>query len=393
MPVYSWKGLDARGVVLNGTQFARSQELLCAHLLERHIGLLEARVSFSAPRISLTDQQQFFSHLASLIQSHIPVHSALIIIAAAVKKPCFKAILEDVAILVSHGLPLSEALQFHGLSDELTRAVIAVSEKTGALGPALQALADHRAFINTLRKKIRASVFGPCLTLVFFFISMLGIFLLVIPQLESYFLSYNAPLPKTTAAILAVSRFLRSNQALWLLGCILLAMALISKGARTERGRQMLDKLAFIIPGSRSWMRLVYQARVLKTVGMLLEQGVSLSQALDVCIQTVVQGEVLQAVKGMKSRIEGGAALSVAWRASLLSAPEIEAFLNMGESSGDLGAMMTAAGDNSLSKIYDSLQLVVTLVQPLLLFLLGILVAGLLVAVYMPLLTLSELLV
>lgn len=393
MPVYSWKGLDAQGVVRRGTQFARSQELLCARLLEQHIGLLEARSSFIAPRISLAAQQSFFNHLASLIQSHIPLHSALTIIAATVKKPYFKAIIEDVATLVSQGLPLSEALQFHGLSDELMRAVITVSEKTGALGPALQALVDHRAFIDTLRKKMRASLLGPCLTLIFFFISMLGIFLCVVPQLESYFLSYNAPLPKTTAAILAVSRFLRSCKALWLLGCILIAMAAISKGARTAWGRQMIDRLAFMIPGSGSWLRITYQARVLKTLGMLLEQGVSLSQALDVCIQTVAQGEVVHALKGMKSRIEGGAAVSVAWRASLLSSCDIEAFITMGESSGDLGAMMTAAGNRALSKIYNSLQMMVTVVQPLLLFLLGILVASLLVAVYMPLLTLSELLV
>ncbi len=393
MPVYTWKGLDAQGMMHEGTACAPTEDTLRERLLEKGIGLFQARAALRASRISIAEQHQFLNHLATLILSHIPLHAALIIIAATLKKRPFKAIIEDVALLISQGMALSDALAAHHLSDELTSTVIRMSEKTGALGPALQALAEHRASMGALKEKVRSALVGPAITFFFFLIIMLAIFILVMPQFEHYFLSYNAPLPAITAAMLAISRALRSPHALWVLAGIILALIGLVQLVRTSSGRRMRDELVFKIPGYAFWMRKVYRVRLLKTLGMLLEQGVPLAQAFEVCIETTQQAVVGRHLLSIKESVEEGVPLSVAWRASIFSCPETEAFITMGESSGRLGMMLDRAGSGELTSIYTSLQRGAALLQPVLLFFLGILVACLLIAVYMPLLTLSELLV
>jgi type II secretory pathway component PulF len=389
MPVYRWKGLDAENRLHQGVLFSASEAHLREQLLEKDIGLLEAGPPLLTPRFSESAQYRFFNQLASLIQSHIPLHSALIIIASTHKNKHHQAIIENIADLISQGAPLYDALSTHGLSDELTKMVIMVSEQTGALGPALQALADHRSTIAELKSKMRSALIGPAITFFFFLVIMLCLFIYVIPQFERYFLSYNAALPPLTSFMLSLSRFIRSWQGMVVAGALPL-MPIFAILLAKRRYKRSFDELVFRLPLVSAVLRSIYTARILKCMGMLLSRGVPLSHAYTVCIETIDQARVRRELCTMQSSIEGGASLLSSWKQSFFASAETEAYIAMGESTGQLGLMLDRAGSSLLQKIYASLQRFVALVQPLLLLLLGLCVAALLVAVYMPLLTLSE---
>ncbi len=392
MPVYSWKGLDAHGVVQQGTQCAPSYEQLRADLYERHIGLLQATAFLNIRAPSVATKQFFFSQLASLLQSHIPLHTALTLIAASVKQIALKAIIEDVARHISQGAPLSEALHRHSLSDDLSHSVIMMSEKTGSLALSLHMLVEHTTFIDTFRKKMRAALLGPIITLLFFTFVMMVILILVIPQFETYFLSYNLSLSGMTAFVFSLSRFIRSLQAVYALIIIAVIVGSFKLFFQTASGSSFKDRIQCSLPVIAYWLERQYQARLLKMMGMLLEQGIPLREAFDICINTVNQRVIKKELLAMKESVMAGISLSSAWKQSWLASDDIHPFLIMGEASGDLGRMMTVAGDRLLEKIYRSLHSISALMQPLFMLVLGMLVSGLLIAVYMPLLTFSQLL-
>lgn len=388
MPVYGWKGLDLDGRIAHGILFARSLADLESFLLKKNIGLITARPSLVARKITSSEKSIFFSHLGSLLTAHIPLYDALTIIAATTQSH-LKPMITDCAALIAEGIPLSEALKMHGLADELAYALICVGEKTGDLSGMIQDLVDHQKIMDGFKQKMREAVRSPLITAFFFLMVVIGIFVGVIPRFEVYFASYNAQLPLITRAILAMSSFLRSFFLLYTaIGCGIVAI-LIYPLVKRPQAKMVKDALCFTMPGLSSFCRAVYRARFYAMLSMLIKKRVPLVQALYVAEKGTQNSMIKKEIVSLRSMVESGKPLSAALHESFFAYAEIDALIVIGESSASLSAVLTHAAELSRQRIYNSIDRWITFINPLLLLLLGALIAGLVFAIYMPLLSLS----
>ncbi len=390
MPVYAWKGLDLSGRVAKGTLFARSVDDLEGLLLKKNIGLIQARPSLVMRGITPQERYAFFSHLSSLLNAHIPLHKALTIIASTAKNS-LRMLVTDCAALIAEGMPLSEALKIHTLSDDLSYAMITVGEKTGDMGRMLGELAEHMTIMNEFKQKIRSSLTGPLITLCIFFLVMMAIFIGVIPRFEVYFASYNAPLPFPTKSILAISSFIRSW---YMMGAVLASILagglirLLLKATEVNIG----EGFGLKMPVISSFYRTVHQARFFTTLSMLMKNSIPLSQALQITESTLSQSTIKKEIRSITKLIESGQLLSAGVSQSLFACPEIDACIVVGESSGSLEVMLSHISETCRQKVYRAIARYSTLIQPVLLLILGALIACLIFAIYMPILTISSIL-
>ncbi|MBA2306876.1 type II secretion system F family protein [Candidatus Dependentiae bacterium] len=386
MPLYAWEGVDLKGSVHKGILFSPSDKELKALLEGRSIGLLSAHPVSSGRPLSYAAQQEFLSRLASLLSAHIPLHTSLTLIGTLVKGIGVRRAVGGVADLVAEGVPLSQALETWHCADSLALATVKAGEKTGALGSALDHLVKHRALMEVFRKKVRVALRVPCFTLFFFIVSVVGILIGVVPQFELYCTSSNA-LSATSCWVFYASSFLRSWNALYtFMGISVFILSLITY-ARSERGRSVKIDGALSSGFMRSFLLRMYTAQLLRGLSLLLGRGVPLVHALKVCTTVSTSHRIQQELTKVMQSVEQGKPLSDALMMSIFASEELHAYIVIGESTGQLNVMISHAAELFQQKVYSNLDWYIACVNPLLVTSLGMLIAGLISAVYMPLLT------
>ena len=418
MPVYAWKGIDLSGSVKQGTLFARSYDDLKNLLTQKNIGLIAAHVSFFSKNITTQQKMAFLSHLASLLKAHIPVYEALKIIASTLTvnrstltiirsrtnignktnnpdfslttKNSFKNLITDCAELIAEGTTLSETLKLHGIADELTYAIILIGERTGDVGTILGQLVDHLVIMEDFKKKVRAALAGPLITFIFFFITMLGIFIGIIPRFEGYFASYNAPLPRITKVILGISSFVRSMGCIYMIVGLILIMLSIYRFLKTNSGKNFGDTFIFKIPVIGSFWRLSYRARFLTTLTMLLKNNIPVCSAISMVSEAMQNLYIKKQIMTIHAKLESGKTLSYAMQHTIFIYPELQALITIGESSGSLTPVILHAADSCRQQAYETINRSLLFLQPVLLIILGALIASLIFAIYLPIITLTS---
>ncbi len=388
MALYSWKGIDLGGALHQGLLFAHSLEDLKLQLLKNDVGLVFA-IERKITRPTSHVWQRFLFHLSALLEAHMPLHDAVILITLSAKNPLMRAIYEDIARLISEGMPLSHALKIHAMGDEMTYSLLTIGEKTGNLVDSLAALVEYAVQVAQFKEKLRSALRGPFITGLFFLVTVFSVFLFIIPRFERYFAAYQAEMPWLTKAIFRISSFVRSQEVLWLLAvCGLLGVVLLHL-LRTEHGKKIKDRLLFLAPCISGYSNALYQIRILRMLGMQVKAGIPVYQALIHCRDSfensVVKCEIIRCIQAL----EGGRALSDAWKESLFTHSETETLMKFGEVSGKLGSLCEHAAALIRKNLYTKIDTAVALVQPVLLLILGALIAALIFAVYMPVISFS----
>lgn len=385
MPMYAWTGLDKTGRVIRGMLFARSLHDLEKHLFKKNIGLVQACSPLFARTISAQEKHTFFLHMSSLLSARIPLHKALSISASTAKgQMCMR--LTDCAALIEEGIPFSEVLTMHGLADDLSYTMITVAEKTGNLSEVLRELADHMTLITAFKNKVRSLLIGPWITFCVFLAVMMSIFIGVIPRFEVYFVSYEAPLPLMTRIILMISKFMRSFSLIYI---VLTVSLLLWIAYVVLRKTQLTHKLMVQLPIIGPFNISVQKAHFFTALNLLLKNRVALGQALRTTAHASKNTIIKNEIEAISTSVEAGNPLSEGVNKSSFSCDEIHAFLLIGESSGVLEDMVQHCATVCQEKVYRTISRWTMVAQPVLLIILGSLVACLIFAIYMPLLTLS----
>ncbi len=388
MPLYHWQGIDKQGSTHEGRTFSSSLSDLKQQLNRRSIGLLHARKSLIAPRLSQTQKNTFYAHLAALLQAHVPLYEALCAMKAAQHSELLQALLEDMAVQVSEGRSFLEILKEHQLVDPLAQALILVGEETGTLGPLLEHLVAYQREAAASAARLKQALLLPLVTLGFFMVVFGGMLIFVVPQFGEYFKAYEVELPVITQMLMALSDTLVSSLLMVVAG--ILSVVLSIKGALyTTRGQWLKDSLLRWMPFVNEEMKMRAQARILKVLGLLVTHHVPLSEALQACVAMISHHVYKRGLEDMKIAVDSGVSFATAWHDSCFHSQEIEALLSLGETSGRLGDMMLHASELIEKRVYTRLQRMSALASPLLLLVIALLIGGLMWAIYIPLISLS----
>lgn len=398
MPYYAWKGVTLTGTLCAGHLFARSEYDLDKQLFECDIALLHSRQKKLLwwHRLPVDSQFkiQFFRQLALLSSSGIFLSEALTLMSRhAHNKPRVQQVMIDLVDKVQQGIPLSVALAaYPHLFDKLMIQMAHVGGDTGTLAAALNALCDDLEMKRDLRARVRSALLLPSFTFLFFMVIATVLVVVVLPRFIPVFSMYGADLPWATKKLLALSDALRGwAMPFFVAGCAACLLAL-RWYAYTKRGKAVIDRMLVRLPWVGDVIRRSAIATTLRAIAMLMTSGMSLVNALHTVGSTVDNTVLQQQCLYIEQQVIAGAPLSQAMQQihGGMFDQELIAAVRIGESSAHLSAILTRTSSMYYEQVKQDLIRVTTLLNPCLTIILGLMITALIVAVYLPIFSLSH---
>jgi type IV pilus assembly protein PilC len=396
MPYYKWSGIDITGCMHKGRLFARSKEELDALLFKQEIALLTCspvRQIWLQKKVSLDLKIQFFKTLAEMLGSGVLVPEALLIVSSQTPHAFFQEIIANIAQDVHEGASLSQALaKYPHIFDSMMVNMINVGEESGRLAISLTLLSDYLATVQDFKKRLWASMLVPLCTFIFFCFVALIIFIWVIPHFTHMFDTAKQQLPTSTKIIISLSNFLNSQLSLLFLGLFILVIFIAWRSSKSVTGKLYIDACMLKLP----WIGTIIQesnlAYYLHAIAMLLHGGIQLRPALSIAKQTVNNSIIRKQLDIIEHEVDAGNSLSQAmiYEPDQIFSAEIIAAVRAGEESGRLVSVLNRSAHLYQEKVKRSISLVTMLINPLLMLILGLLIAFLIFAIYMPIFNLSQ---
>ncbi len=388
------------GEIVQGIYIAEDEAKLRQQLNEKGLCVLSlqrkgtfsslARSLSQGRRVKARDFIVFNQELATLLNAGIPVVQSLDILRQRVENSVLKLVLDDVHDRVRSGVALSDAFAAHGdLFPGVYTASLLAGEKSGSLNEVLQRYIAYSRVIGTVRRKTVSALIYPAILLALSTVVVGIIVLRVVPEFGNFYDGLGAELPLSTRAIVATSEALHQN-LLTIVVVMVSGAALGWAWLRKSGSPAILDHVLLEIPGVGSIARKFATSQLARTLSTLLRGGIPLVTALDVAGESIGNRYFSQQLVTVSREVREGQSLSTTLSKHGIFPPVAVKMVEVGESTGALEQMLTSVADFFDEEIETALSRFMTLVEPLLLVIMGIIIAGLLLALYMPLIQLGS---
>jgi len=392
-PTWVWTGRDARGNKVQGETRAPSLRLARAHLQQQGISAARIRRQRHAPftrGISGQDMAVFTRQLATMLAAGIPLVEALEMMSAASRHPRMAQMLAALAREIAHGAPMHEALErYPAAFDPLYRHLVRVGEGTGTLDSILERIASERERREQLKGRIVKALVYPATVLAMALVVCVVMLLYVVPQFEQTFRGMGAELPAFTQAIVQVSRWL--GRWWWaLLALLALAgYALVYTWRHSPGWRERIDRGLLRLPLLGSLLGKAAIARFARTLATTLQAGVPLVDALTLIAGATGNRVFAAASAQMVRDISGGGSLQRALNDSGLFPAMAVQMVAIGEEAGALDTMLHKLAGFHEQEVGNTVDALSSLLEPAIMLVIGILVGGLVIGMYLPVFNLA----
>ncbi|TAM59925.1 MAG: type II secretion system F family protein [Rhodanobacter sp.] len=396
LTVYEWVALDKRGKRMKGEMPAKNASLVKAELRRQGMNPQTVRerakplFGSTGSTVKPGDVAVFSRQIATMMASGVPMVQSFDIIADGQKNVRFKNILLDVKQDIEGGSALHEALARHPVQfDELYRNLVHAGETSGVLDTVLDTVATYKERTEAIKKKIKKALFYPMMVLVVVFMVVLIMLLFVVPVFAKTFQDAGAQLPAPTQLLVDASKFMQSYW--WLIIGVIVGgvVALIFAKKRSLKFAHFLDRMALKMPVMGNIVRNSAIARFARTLGVTFRAGVPLVEALDAvagATGSVVYGD---AVRQMREDIAVGHQLQLAMKQTNLFPNMVVQMTAIGEESGALDNMLFKVAEFYEEEVSNAVDTLSTLLEPIIMVVLGTLVGGMVVALYLPIFKLA----
>jgi type IV pilus assembly protein PilC len=390
------------GQIVEGVYSADTEGRLRRELEEKGLYVLSlqpkgavAGISIRLPqqrRIPARDFLVFNQELATLLKAGMPLVQSLDLLKRRVESPAFRAVLEDVHDKVRSGTALSDAFAVHGdLFPSVYVASLLAGERSGSLDTVLRRFVDYARIIATLKRKTISALVYPAI-LVALALGLVGLIVVkVVPAFSEFYTSFGANLPLVTRVIVGVSDFIR-GQLLLILIVLAAAVGFVVVWLRQAGNRSRLDHLILRLPMLGSIAAKFATSQMARTLATLLGGGLPLVNALEIASKSIGNKFMAGQIDIVNARVREGESFAGALSARGVFPEVAVKMAEVGESTGALQEMLNTVADFFDEEISTNMERFVTLVEPALLVVMGIVIAGLLLALYMPLFQLSSVL-
>jgi type IV pilus assembly protein PilC len=379
------------GEVVERTFSASDERALRAELEQQGYYLLGVRRGLGLSLLRLRPRRVnagllliFAQELAALLKAGLPLFQSLDVMLERQRDPVFRESLASVREKVKSGVSLSDAFRQEGeLYPPIFAASLVAGERSGTLDGVLRRFSQHLRLNQTLKKKaVSASVYP--LVLLTMMALLVGVLLVyVIPQFQNFFEGLGAELPLPTRILLVVASFVRENLT-WIVLVVGILVAGFWYWFRREGAPVALDRALLRVPYFGGLMRMYATSQLMRTLSTLLAGGLPLVNAIDVASASVGNRAMAGALRGATERIREGASLTAALESTaMLEALPLE-MVKVGEQTGALGDMLSAIAEFYDEELDTRMAAVLSLVEPVLLVLMAVIVAGMLLAFYLP---------
>ncbi|HEX7341910.1 MAG TPA: type II secretion system F family protein [Rhodanobacteraceae bacterium] len=396
LTVYEWVAQDKRGKKMKGEMQGKNASLVKAEL--RRMGMNPQTVrekpkplfGSAGKRVKPGDVAVFSRQIATMMASGVPMVQSFDIIAGGQKNPRFKNMLEDVKTTIEGGASLHEALGRYPIQfDELYRNLVQAGESAGVLDSVLDTVATYKERTEAIKKKIKKAMFYPAMVLAVAFAVSMILLLFVVPVFQQVFSNAGAELPAPTQIVVSASRFMQSYW--WLVIGVIVAVivGIVMAKNRSRKFAHTLDRIVLKLPVMGQITRQSAIARFARTLGVTFHAGVPLVEALDAvsgATGSVVYGE---AIKQMRDDIAVGHQLQLAMRQTGLFPSMVEQMTGIGEESGSLDSMLFKVAEFYEEEVNNAVDTLSTLLEPIIMVILGVIIGGMVIALYLPIFKLA----
>lgn len=390
---FRWQGRNLQGKPVSGEAMAVDPTALQITLAQSQIRLLHCQpLLVPLPRIGARERLLMTRQLATLLQAGLPLLQALTLLEKGQSghKPLMQ-LARTLRQKIEAGQPLNEVLLEHSDFPALYIQLVAVGEMAGMLDSMLERLAEHLEKAAVLQSRLRAALTYPVAVLAIA-TAVVGVILFwVVPAFENIFRSFNAELPAVTRWVLGASRWL-ANHGVWcLLVASLVSLFVRQAWQRSEPWKRRADALALALPIMGPLMRKACQVRWARTLATLIGAGIPLVDAMESVGPVTGNRSFAQATQEIRLALTRGQSLTLALQQqSRFFSPLLIQMVQVGEESGMLEAMLSKTAVFDERELDAHVAALSGLMEPALMVFLGLVIGGLVVAMYLPIFQLGQ---
>ena len=385
---YSWEGKDKKGKAVKGEIRATGESFVNATLRRQGITVTKVKKQSSfASKGSVSDKDitLFTRQLATMMKAGVPLLQSFDIVGKGHSNPAVAKLLLDIKSDVETGSSMSAAFRKYPLYfDSLFCNLINAGEQAGILDTLLDRLATYKEKIQAIKSKIKSALFYPISIIVVAFVIVAVIMIFVIPAFKELFSSFGADLPGPTIVVMAISDiFVKWWWAIF--GSIGFGLWFFFYTWKRSLSMQAtMDRLILKVPVFGPLIRKATIARWARTLATMFSAGVPLVEALDSVAGASGNRVYYDATKKVQSEISTGTSLTVAMQNTNVFPNMVLQMTAIGEESGALDSMLSKVADFFEAEVDDAVDALASLMEPVIMVVLGVLIGGLVVAMYMP---------
>ena len=395
LTTFQWEGVDKKGKKIKGEMDAASVAFVNAML--RRQGISPVRVKKRATalfsvkkKITPKDVSIFTRQLATMVSAGIPLAQAFEIVGKGHENPSMRGLINTVKTDIESGTSMTESLSKHPLYfDELYCNLVRAGEAAGILDAILDKLAIYKEKIESIKSKIKSALFYPTAVIVVAFLITSVLMIFVIPQFESLFKGFGADLPAFTKLVIDISDVFKSYW--WaIFGTIIGSVMFLSYSyKRSMKMQHTMDRLLLHAPIIGEIIRKATIARFTRTLATMFAAGVPLVEALDSVAGASGNRVYFEATMDIKAEVTTGTQLQAAMAATELFPNMVVQMVAIGEESGELDSMLNKVADIYEQEVDDAVAGLSSLLEPIIMAFLGVVIGGLVVAMYLPIFKLA----
>jgi type IV pilus assembly protein PilC len=386
---FTWEGTDRAGKKVKGKVVAVSEAAVRSEL--RRQGVVATRVRKQSQlfqnkgKVTQGDIAIFSRQLATMMAAGIPLVQSFDIIGAGHENPAMQKLILAIKTEVEGGTSLANALSKHPLYfDDLYVNLVSAGEQAGALETLLDKIATYKEKTEAIKKKVKKALFYPAAVVVVAFIVSAILLIFVIPEFEALFQGFGADLPAFTRLVIDISNFVRDSGWLLAIGAVAAVVGFIHVKKRSRAVQHFIDRVVLKIPILGPILNKSAIARYARTLSTTFAAGVPLVEALDSVAGATGNIVYETAVLKMRDEVATGQRLQRAMENTELFPNMVNQMVAVGEESGSLDEMSGKVADFYEEEVDNAVDSMSSLLEPLIMAVLGVLVGGLVIAMYLP---------
>jgi type IV pilus assembly protein PilC len=392
---FIWEGKDKRGHKIRGKTLAANEAALRADLRRQGVAPTRVKTQSSAfkrgGKVSNEDIAIFSRQLATMMSAGIPMVQAFEIIGNGHEKPAMQKLVLDIKANIEGGSTLHESLaKFPLYFDDLFVNLVEAGEQAGALETLLDKIATYKEKTEALKKKIKKALFYPAAVLVIAVVVSIILLIFVIPQFEELFKGFGADLPAFTQMVVNLSRFVQHQG--WWMGIIVIGAfyAFFYFYKRSRNMQRAIDRIMLKFPIIGPILQKSAIARFSRTLSTMFAAGVPLVEAMQSVAGATGNIVYEEATLRMKDEVATGQRLQRAMENVGLFPNMVVQMIAVGEESGSLDTMSAKVAEFYEAEVDNAVDSMSSLLEPMIMAILGVLVGGMVIAMYLPIFKLGQ---
>lgn len=394
--VFVWEGLNKKGDRVKGETPASSETAARAELRKNGINVVKIRkkpkpLLSGKKKIKPADIAYFLRQMTTMLQSGVPLVQALDIVGRGHENPAMRDLILAMKADVEAGQTFTYALAKHPkYFDDLVISLVNAGERAGTLETLLNKVATYKEKTESLKAKIKKAMFYPAAVLTVAIVVTAILLVFVVPQFEDLFTGFGADLPTFTRFVIGLSEFMQAYWWAILLALIAIVFAFAQARRRSERFARGLDFALLKIPAIGPILQKAAVARFARTLSTMFAAGVTLTDALSSTAGATGNAKYREATLRMQSDTETGMSLNFSMRNTGVFPNMVVQMTTIGEESGSLDSMLAKVADFYEEEVDNAVDSLSSLLEPIIIVILGVLIGGLVVAMYLPIFQMGQ---